>query len=203
MYLTGLLTLNYSLRRVGSKYPLVVLHFGSLSDEAVRTLTDRGIPLQKVPYIYPGMPWPEGVAGSSSKAHDNEDANGNNTNGGGSTNQWYAYERFRDCFTKLAAFSLTAYSRIVLLDADMLVLRNMDDLFDVPLDNENRLFAATRTSFLLFFFFFYFFLFSHSPPTSPLWLPRNSNLTLYGFVPHPNSPNHPLPSLPFHHIQEG
>jgi alpha-N-acetylglucosamine transferase len=32
----------------------------------------------------------------------------------------------------------------VLLDADMLVRRNMDELFDLPLDKENCLFAATR-----------------------------------------------------------
>jgi alpha-N-acetylglucosamine transferase len=31
-----------------------------------------------------------------------------------------------------------------MLDADMLVRRNMDELFDVPLDEENRSFAATR-----------------------------------------------------------
>ncbi|KAJ4302378.1 hypothetical protein N0V88_002522 [Collariella sp. IMI 366227] len=58
-------------------------------------------------------------------------------------NDFYPHDpRFRDCFTKLAAFSLTGYSRIVLLDADMLVLRNMDELMDVPLDGEKRLFAA-------------------------------------------------------------
>ena len=41
--------------------------------------------------------------------------------------------RFLECWTKLAPFSLTQYSRVVQLDSDMLVLRNMDELFSVPL----------------------------------------------------------------------
>ncbi|KAL2192055.1 glycosyltransferase family 8 protein [Thermothelomyces heterothallicus CBS 203.75] len=177
-YLPGLLTLAFSLRRVGSKYPLVALHTGTLADDTVRALAERGIPLQRVPYIFPGTRPPQagavvgpdgrngaakrggsavadreadddGGSGSSSTTTTTTTTtttNGNSTNGGGgSRDGWYAHDpRFRDCFTKLAAFSLAAYSRIVLLDADMLVRRNMDELFDLPLDNENRLFAATH-----------------------------------------------------------
>lgn len=41
--------------------------------------------------------------------------------------------RFDECWTKLAAFGMTGYARVVQLDADMLVLRNMDELMDLPL----------------------------------------------------------------------
>lgn len=42
--------------------------------------------------------------------------------------------RFNDCWTKLVVFSLTQFSRVVQLDSDMLVLKNMDELMDLALD---------------------------------------------------------------------
>ncbi|KAK4158537.1 nucleotide-diphospho-sugar transferase [Chaetomidium leptoderma] len=126
-YLPGLLTLAFSLRRVGSKYPLVALHTGSLPDKTLDALSARDIPLQRVPDLGP-LPPP-----SSS------------TSDGDGSNDWYANDpRFRQCFTKLAVFALTGYARVVLLDADMLVRRNMDELFEIALDGENRLFAAAH-----------------------------------------------------------
>lgn len=41
--------------------------------------------------------------------------------------------RFEDTWTKLRVFELVDYERLVFLDADMMVFRNMDELFDVPL----------------------------------------------------------------------
>jgi alpha-N-acetylglucosamine transferase len=43
--------------------------------------------------------------------------------------------RFYDCWSKLTPFSLTEYERVVQLDSDMLVLRNMDELMDLELDS--------------------------------------------------------------------
>ncbi|KAL2196100.1 glycosyltransferase family 8 protein [Corynascus similis CBS 632.67] len=157
-YLPGLLTLAFSLRRVGSRYPLVALHTGTLTGETVRAISARDIPMQRVPRLFPGKlssPVHDGAANGTDDGPVDGDGgakkNGVVTNGGDSTNgdnggsSWYEHDpRFRDCFTKLAVFSLTAYSRVVLLDADMLVRRNMDELFDLPLDRENRLFAATH-----------------------------------------------------------
>lgn len=36
------------------------------------------------------------------------------------------------CFTKFAVFSLTEYSKVVFLDADMLAVGNPDELFSLP-----------------------------------------------------------------------
>ncbi|UKZ48564.1 hypothetical protein TrVGV298_002789 [Trichoderma virens] len=69
-------------------------------------LKARGIPSQRIDYILP-------------------------TNGKDYSND----PRFYDCWSKLVPFSLTQYSRIVQLDSDMLVLRNMDELMDLPLDD--------------------------------------------------------------------
>jgi len=41
--------------------------------------------------------------------------------------------RFKEVWTKLRVFELTQYDRIVLLDADMIVMRRMDELMDLPL----------------------------------------------------------------------
>jgi alpha-N-acetylglucosamine transferase len=56
--------------------------------------------------------------------------------------------RFYDAWSKMTPFSLTEYDRVVQLDSDMLILRNMDELMDLPLDGPemagtgNRVFAA-------------------------------------------------------------
>ena len=58
--------------------------------------------------------------------------------------------RFYDCWSKLVPFSLTQYERIVQLDSDMLVLKNMDELMDIELDPPEmkglgqRVFAASH-----------------------------------------------------------
>lgn len=44
-----------------------------------------------------------------------------------------AAERFAEVWTKLRAWTLTEYERVILVDSDMLVRRNMDELFEQPL----------------------------------------------------------------------
>lgn len=114
-YLTGLLTLEYSLRRVGSKYPLVALYTDTFSDEGHAVLDLRGIAKRRIEYLLP-------------KAHKDYS---NDT-------------RFYDCWSKLQPFSLFEYERVVQLDSDMVVLRNMDELMEIPLNNETRVFAAAH-----------------------------------------------------------
>lgn len=104
-YLSGLLTLEYSLREVGTKYPLVALYTDDFPEEGLRALEARSILSRRVPRLAP----------SGSNEYQND-------------------PRFQECWTKLSPFGFTEYDRIVLLDSDMLVLKNMDELMDIDLD---------------------------------------------------------------------
>ncbi|KAG6002950.1 hypothetical protein E4U21_002478 [Claviceps maximensis] len=127
-YLPGLLTLAHSLGAVGTKYPLLALYTPSLPPSALSALAARKIPSLAVPFLSP----------RSGKHYDLD-------------------PRFNDCWTKLVVFGLTQFSRVVSLDSDMLVLRNMDELMDLDLDDASatdeagtgtgtgtRLFAASH-----------------------------------------------------------
>lgn len=54
----------------------------------------------------------------------------------------YIFERFANTWTKLALFDQTQFSRLVYLDADMLVLKNCDELFDLDLKGGLAMAAA-------------------------------------------------------------
>ncbi|PGH15400.1 hypothetical protein AJ80_05584 [Polytolypa hystricis UAMH7299] len=120
-YLSGLLTLDYSLKKVGSKYPLVALYTDTFPAEGHAALDARGIPRKHIPYLLPSL----------HKDYSND-------------------TRFYDCWSKLTPFSLVEYDRVVQLDSDMLVLRNMDELMDLELDEPalggtgSRVFAASH-----------------------------------------------------------
>lgn len=118
-YLSGLLTLDHSLKTSGSKYPLVALYTDTFPADGLAALKARGVPAQKITYILPKV-----------KVDYSNDP------------------RFYDCWSKLVPFSLTDYDRIVQLDSDMLVRINMDELMDLELDGPalagkgGRVFAA-------------------------------------------------------------
>lgn len=120
-YLPGLLALDYSLKRVKSAYPLVALYTDTFPAEGHAALDRRNIPKQRVAYLLP----------TKHKDYSND-------------------PRFYDCWSKLTPFSLLEYARVVQLDSDMLVLRNMDELMDVELDGlelagkGDRVFAASH-----------------------------------------------------------
>lgn len=121
-YLPGLLTLEYSLRRCNSRYPLVVLCTSDLPSEAHEALDRRAIRNRPVPYLLP-------TAAANDYSND---------------------PRFYDCWTKMTPYGLIEYERVVQLDSDMLVTRNMDELMDVELDSPHlegkgdRVFAASH-----------------------------------------------------------
>jgi hypothetical protein len=73
----GLLTLEYSLRRANSKYPLIVLYTDSFQAEGHVALGAREILKKHVPYLLPSI----------SKDYTND-------------------VRFYDCWSKLTPFSL-------------------------------------------------------------------------------------------------
>lgn len=120
-YLSGLLTLDYSLKKAGSKYPLVALYTETFPPEGLEALKTRNIPSKEIPYLLPEAP----------KEYVND-------------------PRFYDCWSKLTPFSLTEYDRVVQLDSDMLALQNMDELMELELDppemngNGNRVYAASH-----------------------------------------------------------
>ena len=120
-YLSGLLSLDYSLKLQGSKYPLVALYTDTFPAEGHAALDARGIAKKHVPYLLP----------KSHKDFTND-------------------PRFYDCWSKLTPFSLVEYERVVQLDSDMLCLKNMDELMDIPLDGAEeagkgeRVFAASH-----------------------------------------------------------
>lgn len=120
-YLSGLLTLDYSLKAAGSKYPLIALYTDGFPPEGHAALRARNIPSKRIPYLLP----------THSKDYTND-------------------PRFYDCWSKLTPFSLEEYDRVVQLDSDMLVLKNMDELMDIPLDGPelggtgDRVFAASH-----------------------------------------------------------
>ncbi|RMD44602.1 hypothetical protein DV735_g500, partial [Chaetothyriales sp. CBS 134920] len=120
-YLSGLLTLAYSLEKAGSKYPLVALYTETFPPEGHAALKSRNVLAKQVPYLLPSVP----------KEFAND-------------------PRFYDCWSKLAPFSLTEYDRVVQLDSDMLVLKNMDELMELELDppelggTGNKVYAASH-----------------------------------------------------------
>ncbi|KAF8898615.1 nucleotide-diphospho-sugar transferase [Infundibulicybe gibba] len=108
-YLPGTLVLNYGLRSVGSKYPLVVMVTPTLPADARNVLKKQGIPLRDIEPLQPQ----EGKHALAT--HD---------------------ARFADTWTKLRGFELVEYERIVLLDCDMIIRRNMDELMEINLPKD-------------------------------------------------------------------
>jgi alpha-N-acetylglucosamine transferase len=105
-YLAGTLVLNHTLQAVQSKYPLVVMYTTALSTRSKEILQSKGLKLVEIESLNP----PEG-------AHDLKGFDA----------------RFADTWTKLRSFGLTDYERVVMLDSDMVVRKNMDELFDIDL----------------------------------------------------------------------
>ncbi|EJD03848.1 nucleotide-diphospho-sugar transferase [Fomitiporia mediterranea MF3/22] len=105
-YVAGTLVLDYTLREVGSKYPLVVMVSSGVPKECLDVLAIRKIKTIPVERLTPKV---EGSA--------------------------ILDERFSDTWCKLAAFNLVDYERVVLLDSDMIVRKSMDELIEMPLND--------------------------------------------------------------------
>ncbi len=104
-YVVGVRTLRASLERAGTPYPLVVLVTDDIDAADRQLLQDDGCILRPVEPLRPAS----GLRDS------------------------YANARFAQVWTKLRAWQLTDYERVVVLDADMLVTQNMDELFSLEL----------------------------------------------------------------------
>lgn len=105
-YAVGTVTLGRSLMSSGTAYPLVVMVTSAVSSHTLTSFA--GVPGMRVEHVDPVDPGP-----STSSRKD------------------YAFERFAEVWTKLQAWSLVDYDKVCFLDSDMLVLRHMDDVFDL------------------------------------------------------------------------
>ena len=116
-YLPGVLTLAFTLRKHGTKYPLIVVVTPSLPTTSLHALELEASynPLIIVhptnPLLPPNRP----------------------------TNLIAA--RFEDTWTKLRVFELTTYTTLIFLDADMTIFRNMDHAFSIVLPGKDWLAA--------------------------------------------------------------
>ncbi|EIW83578.1 glycosyltransferase family 8 protein [Coniophora puteana RWD-64-598 SS2] len=106
-YLPGAMVLAESLRAVGSKYPYVVLVSTDFPEEGIAALKNRGLTVGFIEVLQP-------TEGSRPKVAGDD-------------------LRFSDCWSKLRVYGMDEYDRVVLLDADMLVRRNMDELMEMDL----------------------------------------------------------------------
>ncbi|MBT0728295.1 glycosyltransferase family 8 protein [Rosenbergiella australiborealis] len=104
-YLVGVIALQRSLRQQKTKWPLLVMVTEAITTESRQQLTEEGCRVVDITPLYPN-------AGLS---------------------EHYASAQFGEVWSKLRVWALTDYQRIVFLDADMLAVRNMDELFDLPL----------------------------------------------------------------------
>ncbi|POY73621.1 hypothetical protein BMF94_3155 [Rhodotorula taiwanensis] len=99
-YLAGLLLLDHTMKVVGTRHPLVVLTTASFPERHLNLLKTLGIECRVV-----GLLEPKGEVKLIA-------------------------ERFRDTWSKLQAFALEDYERVVLLDCDMTLFENIDHLLD-------------------------------------------------------------------------
>lgn len=111
-YVKGVVTIAHALRRVNSIYPLVVLYTDAVTESVKQRLKQSGCILKHIEPIRP---------------------HGKVT---------YFTERFTETWTKLAVWGQDEYERLVLLDADMLPLQNMDELMTMPLPDSDSVAAC-------------------------------------------------------------
>ncbi|RKP06333.1 family 8 glycosyl transferase [Thamnocephalis sphaerospora] len=106
-YAMGARVLCRSLQNAGSSFPLVVLYTDAVSVPVVERLSKDGALLQRVePVEFDAI----------HNVHQ------------------HTRVHYSDLWSKLRVWQLTQYERVCFLDADMLVVRNMDDAFDVIID---------------------------------------------------------------------
>lgn len=102
-YLPGVEALGKSLEAHGTKVPRIVLVTADVPATARKRLTEQGWQVREVEPLE--NPNPETV---------------------------HLFERFRSVFTKLRAWEQVDFAKIVLLDADLITLQNVDELFERP-----------------------------------------------------------------------
>lgn len=109
-YLYPVLALDYTLKKVKSKYPLVVMVMDDVSFGVLETLRDRNIPYQIFPNLTKAAPY-------YCRVHDKDNLSG------------------RDLFqvmmmNKFYMFELKEFDKVCYLDGDILIRQNIDFIFN-------------------------------------------------------------------------
>lgn len=115
-YLPGVLALARSLKRAKSIYPLIVMiNENDYSEESKELILNEGCSIRIIEDLYPTI---------DSKTE-------------------FAFTRFSHTWKKLRAFEMIdTCDKCVFMDADIIVLRNMDEIFDL---DDNITFGAVQT----------------------------------------------------------
>lgn len=165
-YLAGVIVLAHTLQKHQTKYPLIVLTTDTLPVDCIRSLEAEGQRTRQliVSKIEPLLP-PADVS--------------------------LIAARFEDTWTKLRVFELTSYDKITFLDADMMILGNVDSLFDFALPGDDWLAANHACVCNL-----------DKDPWAPAdWCMENC---AYTPLSHPDALTHPTPvtkdARPTHHL---
>lgn len=104
-YLKGVLCLNESLKRVNSQYPLTVAITQEISEKSRQILNNNNIKT----IVIKKMNVPESIKDKNSKG---------------------MFSHWSNTFDKLQIFEMTQFEKIVFLDSDMYVRKNIDNLFE-------------------------------------------------------------------------
>lgn len=105
-FVIGVIMLHLSLKSVSSKYPLLVLCAESISEESLKLLHKFDLPYKRLS---------ERIQVDTSKV-----------------NTSLGYDHWNRTFDKLYVWTLTEFEKVVYLDSDMQVIRNIDFLFEKP-----------------------------------------------------------------------
>jgi len=109
VYLPPFITMLYSFLQTKPKYPMLVLVSREISEENRAIIKGFGVDILEVPLLKPA-----GI--------DISQTNYNNLD----------IPTFHPCLSKLHIFNLTQFDKVIYIDGDMLLLQNIDELFDAP-----------------------------------------------------------------------
>lgn len=104
-YLPGVLALHRSVQQVGMRHPLLIMVTAGVSPEALDSVREEGCHVRQVESFHPE---------TVDKSH-------------------YVRALYAECWNKLRMWEWEGeFDRLVYLDADMIVLQNLDHLFTLP-----------------------------------------------------------------------
>lgn len=109
-YINGVVVLYYSLMNTNTEYPLYCIVTEDINEENIRVLKNLGIKIIRRQQIIPNqMTDRDGSAGAIKDTYG-----------------WHY------ALVKLEIFNLTQFKKIVYIDCDVIILQNMDELFQKP-----------------------------------------------------------------------